>query len=550
MLLSVTPNANDDVFDFATVDESPSDFVAGRVELRLRSGLGRHVYDWFEPEYPQIPIQPPLPPAREERLRRTINEWQVPHARVRAPLAEDQRQAVIEGLSTRVQLLKGPPGTGKTVTTATSVLAKAATGLRAGSIVLMAAHTRLAINTLLGRVRHYADLFGQEAARQGLPLPQLAIACAHSGEAPPDANGIFNFPASSCARRVNGWLRDGALLVGGTTSGILKMAEELSRRVPFVREPGGFGADVLIVDEASMMLFPHLLSLASLVRPTGQILLAGDNRQLAPIMAHDWEREDRPPTQYYQPFNSAYDAVLRIIAEANVPAEAARQSALTFTFRLPPLIRELIARVYNLDAIVLEGPDRQAPRPRRSTRNARWTSVWSEPTGLVLVVHSERSSRQSNATEAAIIRAILEAHQGPIDDAVAVITPHRAQRALLRTVLDGNAVGLIDTVERLQGGEKPVIIVSGTESDPHSIGAAASFILNLNRANVAFSRTQERLIVVCADTLLDHIPPELEDYEFAMLWKSLRNLCSHEFFVTEVGGYGVRVMSPSIRRSA
>ena len=107
---------------------------------------------------------------------------------------------------------------------------------------------------------------------------------------------------------------------------------------------------------------------------------------------------------------------------------------------------------------------------------------------------------------------------------------------------------LIDTVERLQGGEKPTIIVSGTESDPHSIGAAASFILNLNRANVAFSRTQERLIVVCADTLLDHIPPELEDYEFAMLWKSLRNLCSHEIYATNVNGFAVRVMSPPVRQ--
>jgi superfamily I DNA and/or RNA helicase len=112
----------------------------------------------------------------------------------------------------------------------------------------------------------------------------------------------------------------------------------------------------------------------------------------------------------------------------------------------------------------------------------------------------------------------------------------------------GLNVGLIDTVERLQGREKPAIIVSGTESDPYSIGAAASFILNLNRANVAFSRTQERLIVVCADTLLDHIPPELEDYESAMLWKSLRNLCSRVVFRTDVQGYTVRVLASPIRQ--
>ncbi len=63
ILGSWKPNADAEVFDFATVDDSPSDFVAGRVEQRLRTGRGRHVYDWFEPEAPRIPVQPPLPPA-------------------------------------------------------------------------------------------------------------------------------------------------------------------------------------------------------------------------------------------------------------------------------------------------------------------------------------------------------------------------------------------------------------------------------------------------------------------------------------------------------
>ncbi len=107
----------------------------------------------------------------------------------------------------------------------------------------------------------------------------------------------------------------------------------------------------------------------------------------------------------------------------------------------------------------------------------------------------------------------------------------------------------VDTVERLQGGEKPTIIVSGTESDPHSIGAAASFIVNLNRADVAFSRTQERLIVVCADTLLDHIPPELEDYEIPRCFGNhFATYGSTGILATNVAGYNVRVMAPPLRQ--
>jgi superfamily I DNA and/or RNA helicase len=95
----------------------------------------------------------------------------------------------------------------------------------------------------------------------------------------------------------------------------------------------------------------------------------------------------------------------------------------------------------------------------------------------------------------------------------------------------------MDTVERLQGGERETIIVSATASDPAAIAARAEFILNLNRANVAFSRAKRRLIVVCAESLLEHIPPEVEHYGAAVLWKSLRSLCTHVVSEVSVGKY-------------
>src|SRR5262249_26785853 len=133
-------------------------------------------------------------------------------------------------------------------------------------------------------------------------------------------------------------------------------------------------------------------------------------------------------------------------------------------------------------------------------------------------------------------------------NSVAVITPHRAQRSLLRTALAAYAgpVDVIDTVERLQGGERPTIIVSATVSDPAAISNSVEFILDLNRSNVAFSRTQDRLIVVCSDSLLDHIPVEVDHYESAMLWKSLRALCSRLLATETLDGHTVRVYTPPL----
>lgn len=534
--------APDQAWTHAAVDESVSDYVANHVERRLRNAAGNHAIQWFNPTGPQVPplAQPSV--VAIEAISTVLAAWQAPHATGSAVLAPDQQAAVRDGLATRVQLLKGPPGTGKTATTAASILARVAVALPQQGIVLVAANTHLAVDTVLNRISAYEPSFRMQAAVAGLPVQPVVIGRIDPKSSP--ITPIQSVNSGACAAFVKQATKNSGLILGGTTTGILKLANKLTQSVQY--STTGFRADILIVDEASMMVFPHFLALASLLKPDGQILLAGDNRQLAPIVAHDWETEDRPPVQVYQPFRSAYDAVDCIVAEAGLSGSAVNQSSLTFTFRLPQAIRQLIALVYQRDGIDLEGylppidqNDSQAP-------TGGWIDAW-HGAELVLIVHDEKQSRKHNPTECAIISALLASNPELPDHSVAIITPHKAQRQLLRETLDPDyreVASVIDTVERLQGGERANIIVSGTRSDPHAIGAAASFILNLNRANVAFSRTQARLIVVCAQSLLDHVPPEIEDYETAMLWKSLRTSCSSMLFEQVVGGVRVRAMVP------
>jgi hypothetical protein len=295
-----------------------------------------------------------------------------------------------------------------------------------------------------------------------------------------------------------------------------------------------------------MILFPHFLALASLVEASGEIMLAGDNRQLSPIVSHDWEREDRPPVVLYQPYYSAYDAIRNLKAIGGLYDQAITQSALSFTFRLPPVIRELIARLYQRDNIDLDGPTPPIVPPDEAMA-AGWQQIWQHATGLYLVVHNERQSRKSNALEADIIEEILNAGAPQPQASIGIVTPHRAQRTLLTSRVGQNAaVDVVDTVERLQGGERPTIIVSATASDSAAISASAEFILDLNRSNVAFSRAQERLIVVCSESLLNHIPAELEQYDSTLLWKSLRQICSVQLASEVMSDYNVRLFAPNL----
>ena len=106
---------------------------------------------------------------------------------------------------------------------------------------------------------------------------------------------------------------------------------------------------------------------------------------------------------------------------------------------------------------------------------------------------------------------------------------------------DSPPVDVVDTVERLQGGERPTLIVSGTASEPNAIASNAEFLLDLNRSNVAFSRSQDRLIVVCARTLLEHVPAELDAYQASLLWRSLLTFCSRFVSRTAIAEHDVQI---------
>jgi hypothetical protein len=521
-----------DGWEFAAIDPSPSDFVAGRVERRLLDQRGAPATRWLDPLDPRIAEQAVLDHVEDQALSELLQALQPDDHRLDA----HQVNAIRDSIDTRIHLLQGPPGTGKTTTTAVAILTRILLRRSAGELVVVGATTHTAINELLRRLAGIAQHFGDCARARGYAMPEITLVKVHSGDDfERTGDHVTDVVAAGCVGQVQQLASQGVVVVGGTTSALLNLAGTLARSFPTVPD--------LIVDEASMMVFPHFLALATWLRPDGQALLAGDKWQLRPILAHDWEAEDRPPIERYQPFLSAYDAVEKLAADPHVSPRSVRRSGLELSFRLPPRIVDLIARVYREDEIVLRGV--HAPRrPAAPLGDDPWHDLWRGEAGLYLIVHDESASLRANPVEVEIVERICRADGAADPDDIAVITPHRAQRTMLARRLAGRA-SIVDTVERLQGGERRTIIVSGTVSDPCAIASSAEFILNLNRSNVAFSRVQERLFVVCASTLLDHIPAEIEQYDSAMLWKALRRACAVRLAEVEVAGHRAVIYGPS-----
>jgi hypothetical protein len=535
----------DPPFNFATIDSSITDFVAKRVDKHLCDIEDSPIYDWFDPENPQIPTQTQLNNEIIEVYKRILSNFVLSSGQ---HLDANQIEIILDGLNTRIQLIQGPPGTGKTVTTAVAILLRILARRRPDEIVLVSATTHAALDNLLRRIEEFSEQFEQLCEVQDCNMPSIAIAKVHSSD-PEDTTStvenITNFDAGTARSNVRRLTDGHTAIIGGTTSALLKMCANLVGGAQF---RNGFSASALIVDEASMMVFPHFLALSTLISPQGEMLLAGDHRQLAPIVSHDWENEDRPPVIVYKPYKSAYE-VIRDMSQRNIPIASVCVSALRFTFRLPPPLVELIRRLYRLDDIDLQGLPRTTEIIDATQEGGSWNRIWQGGCGLFLVLHSERQSQKTNQLEAEIIARIVEAGMPLPINSTAVVTPHRAQRSLLKTRLgryhEGPLapIGIIDTVERLQGGERSIVILSATESDSSYIGSNVGFILDLNRSNVAFSRSRDRLVVVCSETLINHIPADYEQYESTMLWKALRNVCSRLVACMDVQGTTVRIFT-------
>jgi uncharacterized protein len=83
---------------------------------------------------------------------------------------------------------------------------------------------------------------------------------------------------------------------------------------------------------------------------------------------------------------------------------------------------------------------------------------------------------------------------------VLVVAPYNAQvRRLIETLPEKARVG---TVDKFQGQEAPVVIYSMATSSVDDAPRGMDFLFSLNRLNVAASRAQGLVILICSAELL------------------------------------------------
>lgn len=467
------------------------------------------------------------------------------------PSPNEKQQSLITDLSGEVSLLQGPPGTGKTSGAIASALLSRLFGNEGSPVsALVTGASNKSVDEMMEDVSEALEYYQQEGDSSALDDVKLVRL---TGEKPSDGLSNVDYVNYHTDEEEMEIIKDRIRTEGGGRQSSLQ--EHSEKKLPHVvvfatpsrtfglansfaddlgvevEEMYGSGVDLFdlyVADEASMLPLPQLFLGGAFLNETDgwQAIISGDQRQMPPVQKHSWQDEDRRSIEEAAPFLSTLDyfrflrgdavSALEDFEELESPEVDIPITRLKETYRCHEEVAEFLRRwVYEQDDIeytsnlthTIQQPD---------TDSEPVSKVLDPEAPITLVLHNEDSSRQSNPAEASIARDLVK--DIPASESVGIVTPHNSQKGLLNSVCDK---GLVDTVERFQGGERDVMIVSATVSDPDYLSQESEFILNPNRLNVALSRMRKKLIVVAPQTLFEMIPSDVDEYENASIWKGL-----------------------------
>lgn len=387
-----------------------------------------------------------------------------------------QSRACEEACTRPFALVQGPPGTGKTHLAAAVVHAH----LRAGRSVLCCAYTHRAVNRLLEKVA------GFEGARARI----LKIGRPHQSA---EIAGL-QVESVPSARRLG--RLEGPVVVGATTHAAAGL---LGRRF-----------DVVLLDEAGQVGLPHACAALALGR---RHVLVGDHRQLRPLL----QAEHADPLARRSVFEHLDERFGSTMLERTYRMNEALCAFPSRTF--------YGGRLHPAD----EARDRVLDPSRFSHPALR-----HEAPGLIWPMRHLGARHVAPEEARCAADVVADAVEGGVPPSeIAVVAPHRAQGNLVRRLLRERAPGLahlpvVDTVERLQGGERDLVVLSLTGSDPEALLGEARFFFSPHRINVSITRARRKLVVLMSERILDVFPDDEEAFAgsevLRRLWRAYPHL--------------------------
>ena len=356
--------------------------------------------------------------------------------------------------------VQGPPGTGKTFVGSRTVARLANEGWRIGVV----AQSHAVVDNFL------------QAVNQANPTVSL-------GKEP--SAGKPSLESWHITGKLDAWAlaQTGGYIIGGTAWTLARASIQ------------GLALDLLVIDEAGQFALANAVACARAART---VLLLGDPQQLPQV------------SQASHPEAMEKSVLEHVIGpHATMPLD--RGYFLDLTYRMHPKLARAVSELQ------YEGLLHAAPFTRLRHLDGIEPGVTAVP-----VPHSENTT--SSPEEAAVVLDLVRqligiswvgARNDHAEDLrpltsrdLIIVAAYNAQVRLIRRVLadagfDDIQVG---TVDKFQGREEVVVIVSMATSSAADLPRGIEFLLSPNRLNVAISRAQWACLLVHSPNLLNASP--------------------------------------------
>ena len=368
-----------------------------------------------------------------------------------------QREAILRSMTTdSYYLIQGPPGTGKSFVLGVIILEEL---FHYNHKVAVIGPNHMAINNAMLQVLKLMPAHCRRFLKIGQYYNARNLYIEREGKK-------YNITNHSSLNVEGCNEMEDALLYGLTPHSL------------YTRRARNLEYDTLIIDEAGQVTIPLALMAMQSAR---KVILAGDHKQLPPILSSE-RLKNHMKESIFQ----------RLLKNDNC-------TLLDISFRMCGPICRFVGELF-YEGMLKTG--------RTDAESGIWCEnpLYSYDSPVVLC-NVEDDGEQTSEKEADIISRIIiqycqEMNLQPQD--IGVIAPFRAQVSLIRRKLrkmgdmdtEGYKRVSIDTVDKMQGQEREVIIYSMTAGKMEYMNEMGEFLFNPNKLNVAFSRARSKLILV------------------------------------------------------
>ncbi|KAF9301843.1 Tripartite DNA replication factor [Mortierella antarctica] len=493
-------------------------------------------------------------------------------------MTRSQDQSFGNVIRQRLNIIWGPPGSGKTQFLALTILryidimrGLSLKGRGQGpQTIVLTALTHSAIDNLVARVLKLHESVAPHEGYESMIQPLLIYRIGGYNQSQSRQGGVITMSAADFAakhtKHEDPRDRDVVRIVCGTVWGIRKAA--------FAKTPALClqNIQMLMIDEGSQLLTVDALHAIECLDPeAGRLIVAGDHLQLGPVIVGDYP----PSSQTIDPTGSIMKNLMRTAENKRVDLQWDENrlaldvgpctSQLQDNFRMNKQLGVFMQSIY--------GPSFRVQNPTKALPYGEFRGM-SFPSEIRKILDQDRSATcvelqlttdpqcqaaakvRANTRSAAVVEAAFVA--GLVDyyltmvgaqtvTSVFVAVPHHVQRLAILNMVDLDRLAQdyplakikVDTIEKVQGQEADFVVVGFALFGDATVTKELRHLYSVHRWVVALSRARCKTVLLMTPEMLSPrivgggSSPSAADMDYLDGWGLLH---SFEKYSRESGG--------------